>query len=51
MTLETIGIFSLLILAIFYLIYNFRNQVKSHNCDKCGLMEMKKQSDLINRKD
>lgn len=31
--------------AVVYLVRYFINMTKSHNCDDCGLMDMKKESD------
>ncbi len=45
MSIENIFIILLLVLAAIYLIYKIRKQTKSHDCDKCGLMEMQKEKE------
>ncbi len=50
MSAQEIGLGILIALAVFYLARNIRNQVKSHNCDDCSLMDMKKESELKKEK-
>lgn len=42
MNWQEIIVFVLLILAVAYLVRYFYLQTKSHKCDDCGLMDMKK---------
>lgn len=47
---QNIGVSILLILSIAYLVRYFYLQTKSHNCDDCGLMDLKKQGQLTKLK-
>lgn len=42
MSWQEISVFGLVILAVIFLVNYFYQQTKSHNCDDCSLMEMKK---------
>ena len=42
MNWQEIIVLTLLILSVAYLVRYFYLQTKSHNCDDCGLMDMKK---------
>ncbi|MDB9776006.1 FeoB-associated Cys-rich membrane protein [Vicingaceae bacterium] len=48
--METLLLTFVLAAAVFYLVYAIRKQMKSHNCDDCGLMEMHKEAKSNNVK-
>jgi hypothetical protein len=46
MEIQEILVGVIVILAVVYLVRYFIKQTQSHKCDDCGLMDMKKASDL-----
>jgi len=46
MGIQEIIVAVIVILAVLYLVRYFYLQTKTHNCDDCGLMQMKKDADL-----
>ncbi|KAA3651977.1 MAG: FeoB-associated Cys-rich membrane protein [Bacteroidetes bacterium] len=46
MGIQEIIVGIIVVLAVVYLIRYFYLQTKSHNCDDCGLMKMKKEGDI-----
>lgn len=50
MNWQEIIVFVLLIFAVAYLVRYFYFQTKSHKCDDCGLMDMKKKGQFTKLK-